>query len=168
MAQNKIKKFGLYSRAIELRGPLGEEKSFADIARILSEESEENITQSSVQRFFASLEKEKQKAVAKSDQLKAKVAEAEINTIDEAMACIDELKDICRGAKEAGDYRTAVMAMDKVFSGLDIVNKVLGKYQTSPQNVFNFNEVNIDATRDKVVSRINGIAARIGTDRDTQ
>lgn len=168
MAVNKIIKFNLESRTIELRGTIGNERSFADIAKILSDESKEDISQSSVQRFFASREQAKVQAVEKSDKLKAKVAEAEINTIDEAMACVDELKDICDKAKKAGDYRTAIQAIDKIFAGLDIVNKVLGKYQTSPQNVFNFNEVNIDATRDKVISRINGIAARIGTDRDTQ
>jgi hypothetical protein len=121
-----------------------------------------------VQRFFASKEQAKVQAVEKSDILKARVAEAEINTIDEAMACVDELKDICSLAKEEGDLKTAVQAIDKIFTGLDIVNKVLGKYQTSPQNVFNFNEVNIDATRDKVVGRINGIAARIGPVEDSE
>jgi len=35
-------------------------------------------------------------------------------------------------AKENGDFRTAIMANDKIFTGLDIVNKVLGKYQTTP------------------------------------
>jgi hypothetical protein len=96
-----------------------------------------------VQRFFASREKDKQIAVAKSDKLKAKVAEAEINTIDEAMACIDELKGICKDAKEERDYRTAIQAIDKIFAGLDIINKVLGKYQTAPQNIFSNSDVNI-------------------------
>lgn len=165
MAINKIIKLNLESRAIELRG---EDKSFAIIAKMLSDESKEKINESSVQRFFAARDQAVVQAVEKSDKLKAKVAEAEINTIDEAMACVDELKDICERAKEAGDYRTAIQAIDKIFAGLDIVNKVLGKYQATPQVQFNFQEVNIDATRDKVISRINGIAARTGQDRDTQ
>ncbi|WP_406660901.1 hypothetical protein V7O66_13840 [Methanolobus sp. ZRKC3] len=165
MAINKITKYALESRAVELRS---KDKSHAEIAQTLSSESKQDIATSSVQRFFASHEKAKVQAVEKSDKLKAKVAEAEINTIDEAMACIDELKDICKKAKKEGDYRTAVQAIEKVYTGLDIINKVLGKYQTTPQVQFNFQEVNIDATRDKVVSRINSIAARIGTNEDSE
>ncbi|WP_094226937.1 hypothetical protein [Methanolobus psychrotolerans] len=128
MATNKIIKFNLETRAVDLQE---KKKPYAEIAELLSSESGEDITQSSVQRFFASREKEKQIAVAKSDKLKARVAEAEINTIDEAMACIGELKDICSQAKEEGDFRTAIQAIDKIYTGLDIVNKVLGKYKVS-------------------------------------
>lgn len=170
MAINKITKFNLESRAIELRGLLGNGKSHAEIARILSEESNHKITTSSVQRFFASREQAVVQAAEKSDKLKAKVAEAEINTIDEAMACVDELKDICDKAKEAGDYRTAIQAIDKIFAGLDIVNKVLGKYQTDPLvQVNNYHqEVNIAAVRDKVTRRVNSIATKLGTPEDTE
>jgi len=81
--------------------------------------------------ILASREREKQIAVEKSNKLKAKVAEAEINTLTEAMACIDELKKICKASQEEGDNRTAIQAIDKIYTGLDIVNKVLGKYKVS-------------------------------------
>lgn len=128
MAINKITKLNLETRAVDLRG---HDKSFTQISEILSQESKETITSSSVQRFFASRDQAKVEAVEKSDQLKAKIAEAEINTIEEAMACIRELRSICKAAKDEGDNRTAVMAIDKVYTGLDIINKVLGKYQTT-------------------------------------
>lgn len=165
MKINKLVKLGKESRAVDLRG---QDRSHSEIANILSEETGEKISTSSVQRFFASREQAKIQAVEKSDKLKAKVAEAEINTIDEAMACIDDLKDICDTAKGEGDLKTAILAIDKIYAGLDIINKVLGKYQTSPQVQFNFQEVNIDATRDKITRRINSIAARARTTEDSQ
>jgi hypothetical protein len=128
MAINKIIKLNLESRAIELRG---EDKSFAIIAKMLSDESKEKINESSVQRFFAARDQAVVQAVEKSDKLKAKVAEAEINTIDEAMKTVEELREISKLAKDAGDYRTAAIALDKVYTGLDIVNKVLGKYKVT-------------------------------------
>lgn len=128
MAINKITKFNLESRAISLQE---KNKPYEEIADVLSNESGEVITKSSVQRFFASREREKQIAVEKSNKLKAKVAEAEINTLTEAMACIDELKKICKASQEEGDNRTAIQAIDKIYTGLDIVNKVLGKYKVS-------------------------------------
>lgn len=153
MAINKITKLCLESRAIELRGPLGNETSHAEIAKILSEESKEVITQSSVQRFFASREQAKAQAVEKSDKLQAKVAEAEINTLTEAMACVDELKKICKAAQKEGDNRTAIQAIDKIYTGLDIINKVLGKYQTTPLIQVNNqqnNVVNIATLKEKM------------------
>jgi gas vesicle protein len=162
---NKLVKLGVESRAVELRG---QDKSHSVIAKILSKETKETITTSSVQRFFASREQAKTQAVEKSDKLKAKVAEAEINTIDEAMTCIEEFKDICKLAKEEGDLKTAIQALEKVYTGLDIINKVLGKYQTAPQMQFNLTEVNVGATREKITGRINSIAARIGPSDDSQ
>lgn len=165
MAINKITKLDLESRAIALKG---KDMSYSEIAAALSNESNEVITFSSVQRFFASRDKAKAQAVEKSDKLKAKVAEAEINTIEEAMYCITTLKEICEDAKKSKDYKTAMQAIDRVYPALDIINKILGKYQTSPQNQFNFTEVNLDGARERIISRIAGIASRTGQVVDTE
>lgn len=155
---NKITKHGLESRAIELRS---HDKSHAEIARVLSAESKQDIATSSVQRFFASQEQAKILAVEKNDNLKAKVVEAEINTITECLGCITELKAICEIAKNEGNTKDAIQAIDKIYTGLDMLNKVLGKYPTGgPQVQFNFQEVNVDATREKITRRIDSIAAR--------
>lgn len=141
MTKNKIVSLNLESRAIDLKA---QDRTVREIASILSEESRQSISYSAVQRYFDSYEQAKARAVEKSDKLQAKVAEAEINTITEAMACIDELKNICKAAQKKGDHRTAIMAIDKIYTGLDIVNKVLGKYQVSHQNVFSNSDVHIN------------------------
>ncbi len=133
MTKNKIVSLDLESRAVALKA---QDKTYRKIASILSEESRQNISHSAVKRYFDSHEQAKIQAVEKSDKLQAKVAEAEINTIDEAMACVDKLKDICEAAMEGGDHRTAILAVKEIYTGLDIINKVLGKYPTA-QNTIN-------------------------------
>lgn len=165
MTKNKVVSLSLESRAITLRS---NSKTYREIAEVLSEESKQQISHSAVKRYFDSREQAKIQAVEKSDKLQAKVAEAEINTITEAMACIDELKKICKSAQDEGDNRTAIQAIDKIYTGLDIINKVLGKYQSAPQVQFNFQEVNVSATREKIAGRINSIAAKFSAPEDPQ
>jgi hypothetical protein len=150
MATNKITRFKLEPLAEELRA---RNKSYAEIAAELCKVSKQEISVSSVQRFFTSNEQAKIKAVEKSDKLQAKVAEAEINTLTEAMACVDKLKDICEAAMNDGDHRTAILAVKEIYTGLDIVNKVLGKYKTSPLVQVNNqqnNVVNIATVKEKM------------------
>lgn len=165
MKINKVIQCDMETRALELRA---QNKSLRQIAKSLSDEAKESISYGSVKNYFDAYDADKSRVAEKKDKLMEKVVEEEINTIVEVRTNIEELREISRLAKEAGDYRTAANALDKIYGGLEIINKMLGKYQTTPQVQFNFQEVNIDATRDKVVSRINGIAARIGKDRDTQ
>lgn len=157
MGTNKIIQYCLETRAKELRE---ENKSFGNIATILSDESGQSIARSSVHRYFQSIEKDKAQLIEKNDKLKAKVVEAEINTINECLNCIVELKAICEIAKKEGNTKDAIQAIDKIYTGLDMLNKVLGKYPTGPQVQFNFQEVNVDATREKITRRIDSIAAR--------
>ena len=165
MAINKIVKQGVESRAVLLYEKY---KSYDKVAKGLSEVLGEPITKSTVQRYFATRDQEKQRAVEKSDQLKAKIAEAEINTVQGCLKCIEDLQDICKDAKEAGDLKTAILAIDSIYKGLDMLNKVLGKYQTLQQNQFNFMEVNLDGARERIISRIAGIASRAGQIEDPE
>ena len=141
MAEHKIVRYCLQSRATQLKA---EKKSYRDISKILSSESGHNISNTSIQRYFESIEQAKVEAVEKSDKLKARVAEAEINTIDEAMYCVTTLKAICEDAKESKDYKTVIQAIDKIYPALDVINKVLGKYQLLPQHTFNNSDVQIN------------------------
>lgn len=151
MAINKIIKYQLESRAAELRD---DNQSHAEMSETLSKESKHKITASTVQRYFKTIDKDKVELVEKNDQLKAKVVEAEINTINECMGCIAELKDICEIAKKEGNTKDAIQAINKIYTGLDMLNKVLGKYQTAPAVQVNFNEVNIDDKREQLIGGI--------------
>lgn len=157
MAINKINKYGLESKAVALKK---DDKSFTEIARILSLDSKRQISESSVQRFFASLDSDKREAVQKSDKLKTKLVEAEINTLQEALEAIEVLKDICQEAKLTGDLKTAILAVEGIYKGLDMINKLLNKYQTTTNNQFNFTEVNIDSARERIISRLASLAPK--------
>jgi len=165
VTKNKIVSLSLESRAIDLKS---QDRTYREIASILSEEARQQISHSAVKRYFDSREQAKVQAVEKSDKLQAKVAEAEINTITEAMACVDKLKDICEAAMKDGDHRTAILAVKEIYTGLDIVNKVLGKYQVAPPIQFNYQEVNVVDVRNKVTRRISSIATKLGTSEDTR
>lgn len=157
MAVNKLNKYGLESKAVALKK---DGKSFTEIASELSLVSNKQISVSSVQRFFASRESDKLEAVQKSDKLKVKLVEAEINTLQEALECIEELKAICREAKLTGDLKTAILAVESIYKGLDMINKLLNKYQTTTNNQFNFTEVNIDSARERIISRLASLAPK--------
>jgi hypothetical protein len=133
MAINKIIKFGVEHRAIELRSD--PDSTLKSIAKILSDEIGQKISYQTVYRYFDTHDKEKARAVESSSKLMAKVAEAEIDTIELSISCVKELAEISELAKNEGDYRNATMAIDKMFTGIDIVNKILGKYPNAGQNI---------------------------------
>lgn len=139
--QNKIIAAGLESRAIDL---FSSGKTLREIASILSTDSKTDISYSSVKRFFDTCETTKVIEIEKSDQLKATIVEAEINTVQWCTQCIEDLQAICKDAKEAGDRRTAILAIDKIYVGLDMLNKIWGKYQLAPQHTFNNSDVQIN------------------------
>jgi hypothetical protein len=137
-AQNKIIKFKLETRARELRD-LG--KSTWDIAEILSGETDKKITQSSVHRYFASFEQEQKEAIEKREELVARVADAEISTIEDRQAVITGLLNIAKNATENGHPRTAIEAYRIATTALDSLDKRIGKLSPSPntpntQNIF--------------------------------
>lgn len=165
MAEHKIVRYCLQSRASQLKA---EKKSYRDIAKILSRESGHSVSNTSVQRYFEAMDQAKVEVVERSDRLKAKLVEAEFNTVAGCVTCIEDLQEICAAAKEAGDLKTAVLAIDSIYKGLDMLNKILGKYQTGPQNQFNFMEVNIDGARDRIISRITSLASRARDIRDAE
>jgi len=91
MRINNIIKFDLESRAKDLKG---EGKTLEAISQTLTEESQNQISISTVYRYFDSNEKALVQAIEKSDKLKTKVVDAEINTITKRVEIIDHFLEI--------------------------------------------------------------------------
>ena len=112
--------------------------SYREVAEGLTGHCGQTITYEMVRNFFVYRDRDAVEVAAKSDELKAKLVEGEINTIQGCVDCIEELKDICKKCKKEKDYRGAIMAIDKIYPALDMLNKVLGKYQNLPAPNLNF------------------------------
>jgi intein-encoded DNA endonuclease-like protein len=139
MRINNIVKFNLETEAKELRW---KGKSLEEIAGILSDESGQSVTKSAVYRFFDANDRAISKVVETSDKLKVKVAETEINTIEKRLGIIDSLLEIAENAQEAGDLKTAVLALRAATEAQDSLDSRLGKLK-APSNTNNINILNI-------------------------
>lgn len=138
MATNKIIKYDLETRAIALRGA---EKTFEEIADILSKESKNKISLSTVFRFFESNDKAMAIAIEKNNKLSAKVAEVEISTIEDRQKIIKGLLSLASGALEDRDR---VAAYKVATEAIDSLDKRIGKL-TNNQGVTinNINAMNL-------------------------
>lgn len=139
MKVNNIVKNDLEYRARELRGAV---KSNPEIADALSNESRQPITVSTVFRYFDANEKAAAQAIEKSDKLKVRVADAEIDTINKRVEIIDKFFSIAEHALENNDYRAAVMALNDATKAQDSLDERLGKLKT-PTSTNNINILNI-------------------------
>ena len=139
MRVNNIVKFNLETRAKELRW---ENKSMEDIASTLSKESGQQITKSTVFRYFESNYKIAAQVIEKNDKLKVKVIETEINTIEKRIEIIDSLLKIAEQAQGCGDLRAAVLALRAATEAQDSLDSRLGKLK-APSNTNNINILNI-------------------------
>ena len=161
MRINNIVKYDLETRAKALKG---EGKTLEEISKILSAESKTKISVSTVYRYFEANEKAMIQAIEKSDKLKAKVADAEINTITKRVEIIDEFLTIAEQALSCGDFRAAVMALRGATEAQDSLDERLGKLK-GPQptniNILNMQEA-VSSARELLASRINSISARSG------
>lgn len=149
MQKTRIEILGLQNKAIELRTV--NKLSYRQIAKELTEFSGEKITFDIVRRFFALKEHDAVEVAAKSDKLKSKIVDAEINTIQECMKCLADLQLVFDQALENGDLRAAIMATGEKWKGIDIINKVLGKYQNLPDMVNNVTQNNVFVSIDQRV-----------------
>jgi hypothetical protein len=139
MKLNNIVKNDLEYRAIELKG-MG--KTNHEIADTLSNESRQPITTSSVFRFFATHDLAAAQAVAKSDKLKVRIADVEIDTINVRVKIIDKLISIAEYAVETKDCRAAVLAFNGATKAQDSLDERLGKLK-APTSTNNINILNI-------------------------
>lgn len=91
MRINNIIKYDLETRAKDLKA---EGRTLEEISKVLTEEAKTPISISTVYRNFESNKKALVQAIEKSDKLKAKVDDAEINTITKRVGIIDEFLTI--------------------------------------------------------------------------
>jgi len=131
MAINKIVKYKLESRAIDLRK---EEMTFENIAKVLSKESNNKISYSNVYRFFESYEKSKGKILERQEALKVKYVEADISTIEDRQIVIKGLLSLASSAEEDRDRVTAYKEAN---AALDSLDKRLGKLTNIGVNIDN-------------------------------
>ncbi|MEN6293884.1 MAG: hypothetical protein ABFD07_17940 [Methanobacterium sp.] len=161
MATNKLIKYNLENRAVDLKG---EGKSFEEIASVLSKESKNKITSSSVFRFFESHEIAVAQAISKNDKLQAKVADIEINTVNKRYDLIDKLIDLSERAASAGEFQAAQAALrgaNDVYKGLDDrIFKLNPPKQTTEVNIVTIQE-QVNAARADVSSRVDSITVRL-------
>ena len=123
MRINNIIKYDLQTLAKDLKG---EGKTLEEISKILTEEAKNHISLSTVYRYFESNEKSLVQAIEKSDKLKAKVADAEISTINQRMSVILSLIEIGAEARLEGDRRGAVLALRAATDALHKLDERLG------------------------------------------
>lgn len=122
---NKIVELNLESKTIELKE---KNKGEVEIARILSEESNILISRSSVHRYLAAQVRANRGLIEKSNKLKEKVIELELDTVQARHELIKELRALAQQAKDEGDIRTAISGFEKAISALDSLDKRLGKF----------------------------------------
>ena len=139
MRINHIVKNDLETQAKTLKGA---GKTLEEISQILTKESKTPISLSSVFRYFDSNENALVQAIEKSDKLRAKVADAEINTITKRVEIIDQFLEISDQAISRGDFRAAVMALRGATDAQDSLDERLGRLK-APTNTNNINILNI-------------------------
>lgn len=121
MRINSIVKYNLETQARELKG---RGKTLEEISKILTDDSKKLISLSTVHRYFQSSKEATVQAIEKSDKLKAKVAEAEISTIEHRIEVIEGLLKL---AKTAEGENTRVKAFEAVNGALDSLDKRIGR-----------------------------------------
>jgi len=148
MAINNIVKHELDLRAVKLRE---QGNTFEKIAEILTEESNNTITYSSVYRFFESYEKTKAVIIERQEPLKVKAIEVEISTIEDRLDIIKGLKKLAESALEDRDrvaaYRVATEAIDSL-------DKRIGKLTNNPGvTINNINAMNLSEVPTELLLR---------------
>jgi hypothetical protein len=134
MKPNRIIKLNLESRIKEL---VYNNKSEREIASILSRESKQAITQSSVHRYLSAQDQLKQQVVENNNKLQAKVIELELDTVQARHELIREIRDLAQQAKESGDLKTALIGLDKAVAAIDSLDKRLGRFTGQPETQVN-------------------------------
>jgi intein-encoded DNA endonuclease-like protein len=153
MRINNIVKFNLEIEARELRW---KGKSLEEIAGILSNESGQSVTKSTVFRYFEANDKAISKIVETNDSLQIKIVETEINTIEKRLEIISSLLGIAEQAQACGDLKAAVLALRAATEAQNSLDLRLGKLK--PQSNTNINILNIqeaiNGAREQFVSAI--------------
>ncbi len=130
MITNQIIKLNLEPRIAALKTA---GKTEREIASILSQEVNQKVSRSAIHRYLAGNVKIAQQAVEANSKLKVKVAEMELNTVEERHRVIDKVKNLADQAESVGDTRTALYALRIAISALDSLDERLGDISRAPQ-----------------------------------
>ncbi|HIH44225.1 MAG TPA: hypothetical protein HA257_03845 [Candidatus Methanoperedenaceae archaeon] len=141
MVTNQIIKLNLEPRLAALKT---EGKTERQIADILSKESNQKVTKSSVHRYLASHDQLCREVVEKNNKLKAKVIELELDTVQARQELIDKIRQLGEKAEQDGDLKTALYALDKAIAALDSLDKRLGRFTAQPEVQVNVQSIQVN------------------------
>jgi hypothetical protein len=165
MQRTKIEVLNLQNKAIELRTV--NKLSYQKIAEKLTKYSGQTITYDVVRRFFALKEKDAVEVAAKSDKLTSKIVETELDTVNECMKNLQDCQKVFDKAFTDGDMRAAILAIAERWKGIDMINKVLGKYKNLPELVNNVSQANVFVSIDQKVKEYEKYFTEIESDIDS-
>lgn len=131
MKSNYIVKYNLESRAIQLRGA---GKPYDEISLILSDESKQKITKSTVFRYFETNTRAKEIISEKLDAAATQFIEAEVETINRRLKSIDHLWDKINESEDLHEISYATKVYNEAIDGLA---KELGKFPNTGINIDN-------------------------------
>jgi hypothetical protein len=137
MRINKIVELELETRCKQLKDEGNTER---DIADKLTIESHQPISQAGVHRYLTSLVKDKQAVIDRSDKLKVKIIEAELDTVQARHEIIDELRKLATQAKDANDISLAIAGLHRAILALDSLDKRLGRFMSGGGVQVNVNQ----------------------------
>ena len=129
MAINKIIKFNLEEHANKLKA---QGLSDYKIAEELSKIAGVKITRSTVYRYFSSNHDPVIQHVKHREEIVTKAINGRIDAVQQLIAINNETLRILEEAKEAGDLKTALKAIERIEKQLELQAKLLGDIQETP------------------------------------
>ena len=129
---NKVKLFGLEDSCKRLKG---KGLSYAAIARALTKESGKEINSVNVGRYFKAEQDALRDAISASTELQNMKAETHLNVIQQLTEINRDTRAILKEAKKSHDHKTALLAIKRVESQLELQAKLLGEIDDSPKIV---------------------------------
>jgi predicted transcriptional regulator len=134
MAINRIIKLGLEEEAHRLKS---QGLSDYEIARRLSELCGQKITQSSVWRYFNQNRDVVLRRVKHREEIVQKAINGRIDTVRQLLEINAATLAILEEAKNSGDLRTALRAIERIEKQLELQAKLLGDIQEAQTIVIN-------------------------------
>lgn len=140
MAINRIIKLGLEEEANNLKS---QGLSDYQIAKELSERSGQKITQSTVWRYFNRNKDTVLKRIKQREEIITKAVNGRIDSVQQLIAINEETIKILQEAKDSGDLKTALKAIERIEKQLELQAKLLGDIKETPTTII-WNVVKVD------------------------
>ena len=109
--KNKIEKLGLGMRVIALRAKM---KSEREIAKIISDESNENVSHITVNRFFKRQTHKIRGIIEGNEALEKQEATLQLNIFSQLSRINADTLDILKDAKAKGEKTIVLQAIDRI------------------------------------------------------